>query len=132
MAYAVSNFENNDDIKKLAELGQFSVVEWQCDLSVSPWSAQTAWFAFEMNVRRRQLIIKLDCRTGVTLQAGAMRWTVGNVQANTGVKGAGDLVGKMFRGAVSQDTMIKPEYTGMGMLVCEPAWQFVQLIDLAQ
>lgn len=69
MAYAVSNFENNDDIKKLAELGQFSVVEWQCDLSVSPWSAQTAWFASEMNVRRRQLIIKLDGRTGVTLQA---------------------------------------------------------------
>lgn len=132
MAYVVSNFENNDDVKKLAELGQFSVVEWQRDLSVSPWSAQTAWFASEMNVRRRQLIIKLDGRTGVTLQAGAMQWTVGNVQANTGVKGAGDLVGKMFRGAVSQDTMIKPEYTGTGMLVCEPTWQFVQLIDLAQ
>lgn len=131
MAYVVSNFENNDDVKKLAELGQFSVVEWQRDLSVSPWSAQTAWFASEMNVRRRQLIIKLDGRTGVTLQAGAMQWTVGNVRANTGVKGAGDLVGKMFRGAVSQDTMIKPEYTGTGMLVCEPTWQFVQLIDLA-
>ncbi|MDO4437203.1 MAG: AIM24 family protein [Coriobacteriaceae bacterium] len=132
MAFTVSNFENNDDVRKLAELGQFSVVEWQRDLSVSPWSAQTAWFASEMNVRRRQLLIKLDGRTGVTLQAGAMQWTVGDVQANTGVKGAGDLMGKMFRGAVSQDTMIKPEYTGTGMLVCEPTWQFIQLINLAQ
>ena len=85
-----------------------------------------------MNVRRRQLIANLDGRTGVTLQAGAMQWTVGSVQSTTGVKGAGDLMGKMFRGAVSQDSMIKPEYTGTGMLVCEPTWQHLLLIDLAE
>ncbi len=132
MAYTVYNFQDNNDVKKIAEKGQFSVVEWQRDLSVSPWSAQTAWFSSEMNVRRRQLIANLDGRTGVTLQAGAMQWTVGSVQSTTGVKGAGDLMGKMFRGAVSQDSMIKPEYTGTGMLVCEPTWQHLLLIDLAE
>ena len=132
MAYTVYNFQDNNDVKKIAEKGQFSVVEWQRDLSVSPWSAQTAWFSSEMNVRRRQLIANLNGRTGVTLQAGAMQWTVGSVQSTTGVKGAGDLMGKMFRGAVSQDSMIKPEYTGAGMLVCEPTWQHLLLIDLAE
>ena len=78
MAYTVYNFQDNNDVKKIAEKGQFSVVEWQRDLSVSPWSAQTAWFSSEMNVRRRQLIANLDGRTGVTLQAGAMQWTVGS------------------------------------------------------
>lgn len=132
MAYTVYNFQDNNDVKKIAEKSQFSVVEWQRDLSVSPWSAQTAWFSSEMNVRRRQLIANLDGRTGVTLQAGAMQWTVGSVQSTTGVKGAGDLMGKMFRGAVSQDSMIKPEYTGTGMLVCEPTWQHLLLVDLAE
>lgn len=70
MAYTVYNFQDNNDVKKIAEKGQFSVVEWQRDLSVSPWSAQTAWFSSEMNVRRRQLIANLDgarvlrCRLG--------------------------------------------------------------------
>lgn len=131
MGFSVYNFEDNDDVKKLAEAGQFSVIEWQRDLSVSPWSAQTAYFASEMNVRRRQLVIKLADGSGATLQAGAMQWTVGDVRANTGVKGAGDLMGKMFRGAVSQDSMIKPEYKGTGMVVCEPTWQHLLLVDLA-
>lgn len=70
MAYTVCNFQDNNDVKKIAEKGQFSVVEWQRDLSVSPWSAQTAWFSSEMNVRRRQLIANLEgarvlrCRLG--------------------------------------------------------------------
>ena len=85
-----------------------------------------------MDVRRRQLVATLDGRTGVTLQAGAMQWTVGQVQATTGVKGVGDLLGKAVRGAVSQDSIIKPEYTGVGMLVCEPTWRHLLIIDLAQ
>ncbi len=132
MSYSIYNFQDNNDVDKIAEKGQFSVIEWKRDLSVSPWSAQTAWFSSEMNVRRRQLIAHLDGRTGVTLQAGAMQWTVGNVQSSTGVKGAGDLMGKMFRGAVSQESMIKPEYAGTGMLVCEPTWQHLLLIDLSE
>ena len=88
-------------------------------------------FHGEMDVRRRQLIINLAGGPGATLQSGAMQWTVGDVRADTGVKGAGDLVGKMFRGAVSQDSMIKPEYRGSGMVVCEPTWQHLLLVDLA-
>ena len=61
-----------------------------------------------------------------------MQWTVGQVQATTGVKGVGDLLGKAVRGAVSQDSIIKPEYTGVGMLVCEPTWRHLLIIDLAQ
>lgn len=101
MSYRVSNFDSNDDVRKLAERGQFSVIEWRRDLSTTPWTAQTAWFAAEMDVRRRQLIINLAGGPGATLQSGAMQWTVGTSGPIRG-KGAGDLVGKMFRGAVSR------------------------------
>ena len=42
MAFRVYNFENNDDVKIVAQTGQFKVIQWNRDLSVSPDSAQTA------------------------------------------------------------------------------------------
>lgn len=101
MSFTIYNFEDNNDVSVLAQAGQFKVIQWDRDLSVSPDSAATAWFSAQMDVRRRQLLAELDGKTGVTLQAGAMQWTVGSVHANTGVKSAGDFMGKMFRGAVS-------------------------------
>lgn len=37
--YQISNFTDNDDVKILAEMGAFQVIEYQRDLSVSPSSA---------------------------------------------------------------------------------------------
>lgn len=130
MSFKVMNFWDNDDAEKIKEAGPFSVIQWKRDLSVTPASAATAFFAAQMDVRRRQLVCQVEPRGGITLQAGAMQWTVGPVEATTGVKSAGDLVGKMFRGAISQDSMIKPEYRGSGVIVCEPTWRHIILQDL--
>lgn len=132
MAYTIRNFATNNDAQIIAQAGQFSVLQWDRDLSVSPANAQDAWFASQMNVRRRQLICDLNGHDGVMLQAGAMQWMAGSVKVTTGVKGAGDFIGKLVRGAVSQDTAIKPEYVGVGTVVCEPTWSYIMLIDLAQ
>lgn len=59
-----------------------------------------------------------------------MQWTVGNVNATTGVKGVGDFFGKALRGQVSGESAIKPEYTGDGILVLEPTYKHILLIDL--
>ena len=87
--YRISNFTNNDDIKVLNSLGPFTVIEYQRDLSVMPHNATLAYFCNEMNVRKRQVICDVN-QANITLQAGAMQWTVGNVNATTGVKGVGD------------------------------------------
>ena len=106
----IYNFLDNDDAKTIAEKGPFKVIEWQRDLSVPYLGAQAAYFAAKMDVRRRQLVAQLDGRTGVTLQAGAMQWTAGSIQATTGVKGVGDFFGKALRGSVPGESAIKPEY----------------------
>ena len=116
----IYNLTDNDDAAIVAQQGIFQVMEWKRDFSVTYGSAMDAYYASEMNVRRRQLVCNLNGKTGAVVQAGAMQWTVGSVHANTGVKSAGDFMGKMFRGAVSQDSVIKPEYSGTGKLVCEP------------
>lgn len=127
--YQISNFTDNDDIRTLVSLGAFTVVEYERDLSVSPASAQAAWFCNAMNVRKRQVICDLS-KSHVTVQAGAMQWTVGNVNATTGIKGVGDLFGKAVRGKVTGESAIKPEYTGDGILVLEPTYRHIILVDL--
>ncbi|WP_461811984.1 AIM24 family protein [Faecalimonas sp.] len=129
--YKISNFTNNDDVKILNTLGPFTVVEYRRDLSVSPDDAQKAYFCNEMNVRRRQVICELS-KANITLQAGAMQWMVGDVNATTGLKGVGDLIGKAVRGKVSGESAIKPEYRGSGTLVLEPTYKHILLLDLAE
>lgn len=129
--YTINNFTNNDDIKILDTLGPFTVAEYQWDLSVMPENAMIAFFCNSMNVRKRQVICDLS-KAPITLQAGAMQWTVGDVNATTGVKGVGDFLGKAFRGQVTGESAIKPEYTGSGTLVLEPTYKHIILIDTAE
>ena len=128
--YTIKNFTNNDDIRVLNSLGAFTVIEYIRDLSVSPAVAETAYYCKEMNVRKRQVLCELG-KSAVTTQAGAMQWMVGNVNATTGVKGVGDFFGKALRGSVTGESAIKPEYTGNGLLVLEPTYKHLLLIDVA-
>ena len=129
--YQVSNFMDNDDVKILSQLGPFSVIEYQRDLSVTPSSAMIAYYSAQMNVRKRQLVCDLS-KAQVTIQAGAMQWMLGNVNATTGIKGVGDLFSKAVRGKASGESAIKPEYTGDGLLVLEPTYRHLILMDTAQ
>ena len=128
--YEIKNLFDNDDIKVLNTLGCFTVIEYQRDLSVMPEDAQTAYFCSEMNVRRRQVICDVG-KSNVTLQAGAMQWSVGSVAATTGIKGVGDFFNKAIRGSVTGESAIKPEYTGNGVIVLEPTYKHIILIDVA-
>ena len=89
-------------------------MEYRRDLSVLPSEAALAYYCNEMNVRKRQVVCDLS-KSPVTVQAGAMQWTVGDVNATTGVKGVGDLFSKALRGSVTGESAIKPEYTGDGI-----------------
>jgi uncharacterized protein (AIM24 family) len=127
--YQLKNFLDNDDVKIINELGPFKVIEYQRDLSVTPYEAATAYFCNAMNVKKRQVVCDLS-KANITLQAGAMQWTAGNVNATTGVKGVGDFFGKALRGSVTGESAIKPEYTGDGTLVLEPTYKHLLLIDI--
>jgi len=127
--YQIKNFMDNDDVKVIDSLGAFSVIEYQRDLSVMPQTAMEAYYASQMNVRKRQVVCDLS-KANITVQAGAMHWMAGNVNATTGIKGVGDFFGKAMRGSVTGESAIKPEYTGNGTLVLEPTYKHILLIDL--
>lgn len=127
--FIIKNFEDNDDVNIVEELGAFKVVEYERDLSVNHLTAKDAYYASEMNVRRRQLACDVSL-SNITIQAGAMQWMAGDVKATTGLKGVGDFIGKSFRGKVTKESAIKPEYTGTGKLVLEPTYKHILLIDV--
>ena len=125
----IKNFLENDDTQVLDELGALQVVEWERDLSVNSVTALTEYFSSKMHVRSRQLLCDLS-QSPITVQAGAMQYTVGDVSMTTGVKSTGDFLTKAFRGAASGESIIKPEYTGTGTLVLEPTRKHILLIDV--
>lgn len=133
MAFSISNFTGNDDIDITSQMGPFSVAEYKRDLSVTPYTAMNEFFSAQMMIRRRQLICDIaKSNGGVTLQSGAMQWMMGNVKLTTGIKGVGDFLKKTIRGAASNESTVKPEYTGAGLVVTEATYKHLILLDTAE
>ena len=128
--FQLNNFFDNNNMKCINQLGQYRVFEHEKDLSVSPYTAETAYFSSSMNVRRRQVLIELN-NTSATVQAGAMQWMLGNVSMNSNVK-ASNFLGKTIGAAVTGETMSKPIYTGQGYVMLEPTYKHILMIDVAQ
>lgn len=127
----VNNFFDNPNIKVVARAGQFAVIEYEVDKSVfSPGEAIGAYYASQMNVHRRQVVAQIK-GTGVTTQAGAMQWMLGNLEMVSGVKGVGGLLGGAIKGRVTGEAAAKPQYTGNGILALEPTYKFILMEDLA-
>lgn len=129
--FQLNNFLNNQNMKTTDQMGPFRVFEHEKDLSVNPTNAVTAYFASEMNVRKRQVFVELG-KTGCITQAGAMQWMLGNVQMESGVKGVGNLLGKMASSAVTKESAVKPIYRGNGVLMLEPTYRHIMLMDVSE
>ena len=128
--YTVNNLTNNPNSKVISSMGPFAVLEYQKDKSVNYETAMNVYFCNEMNIRKRQVVCDLSKTSGVTVQAGAMQWMLGDVNATTGIKGVGDLFGKAVRGKVTGESAIKPEYVGNGILMLEPSYKHILFINL--
>ena len=126
-----NNLLNNPNIKVIDEKGPFKVLEHQKDLSVNPAFATIEYFAAKMNVRRRQILVDLE-NSSVVLQAGAMQYTMGDVNMKSDVKGVGNFLGKMAKAAVTKESAVKPLYSGTGSIVLEPTTKHLLLVDVEE
>ena len=127
----INGLFDDANVKKIQEKGPVSVYEYQYDMSVNPAEAVTAYFAAKMNIKKRQVLINMQ-DDAFTLSAGAMQWMAGNINLTSGVKGVGDLVGKAFASKVTKEGAIKPEYKGTGLLMLEPTYKHIILMDVAE
>ncbi len=128
--FQLNNFFENKNMTCINQLGAFRVYEHQRDLSVSPFSAETEYFAAQMNVKKRQVLVELN-NNAVKLQAGAMQWMLGNVSMASGVT-AGNFLGKMVGAKVTGESTAKPIYQGQGFVMLEPTYKHILMLDVAQ
>lgn len=123
-------FHPTESHRIVANRGCYSLLEYEKDISVTPESAQAAYFASKMNVRKRQVIAELNGANGVVLQAGAMQLMIGQLQVATNIKGAGDFMKKLVGSKVTGESAVKPRYKGTGLLVLEPTYKYILFEDL--
>ena len=69
MSFTIKNFWDNDDVKVISQEKGFTVIKYQKDLSVTPDSAQMAYFSGLMDIRRKTLMCDLKV-SDVTIQPG--------------------------------------------------------------
>ena len=128
---SVKNLFDNDDVKIIERIGNISVIEYQRDLSVNKVTAMSEYYASKMNVRRRQVIIKMQDDEYIT-SSGAMQWMAGNIESKTNIKGVGDFLGKAIKGSVTSESTVKPKYHGTGILALEPTYNYLLLEDVSK
>lgn len=126
-----SSIVSSKNLKEIASMGKFHVLEHERDMSVSAYSAVEHYFASKMNVRKRQLMLDFD-NSSYIVQAGAMQWMSGGVETNSGVKGVGDFLGKMASAAVTKESVVKPVYQGSGRMMLEPTYRYIILLDVSE
>ena len=129
--YKIKNLLNNENVNTIDKKEGMRVIEYVTDMSVTPGSAVTSYFAHKMNVRKRQVLVELN-NNEYTLSAGSMQWTLGNVEISSDVKGVGDFFGKAIKGAVTKEAAVKPKYKGTGILMLEPTYRHIILEDMSE
>lgn len=117
--------------KVIEQKGNITIYEYEQDLSTNPGAAMQAYYSSKMNIRRRQVMFNLDGEHDVIVQAGAMQWMAGSVSSGTNVKGVGDLAKKFVSSKVTNESTIKPKYTGKGILMLEPTYKYLIIEDVA-
>lgn len=125
------NLYENKNIEIIEAKGNVKVLEYKKDLSTNTANAMASYYASEMNVRKRQVLIELK-GNAYTISAGAMQWTAGDVSMSADVKGIGDFFGKALSSKVTKESAIKPKYQGNGLLMLEPTYKHILLEDVSQ
>lgn len=127
----ISNFiGENENIKVVDKKGPFTVIEYEKDLSLTPREAMIMYFSSKMNVRPRQLVTDLSKTSGVILQSGSLQWMSGSNKLSSGIKGVGDLGKKYLKSKVTNESTVKPEYSGDGFVVTDKTYKHLIILDL--
>lgn len=116
--------------KIIEKKGNITIFEYDHDMSNNLGAAMQYYYAAKMNIRKRQVMVELDGKHEVIIQAGAMQWTAGKVSSGTNVKGIGDFAKKLVSSKVTNETAIKPRYMGEGVLVLEPTYKNLLIEDV--
>lgn len=133
MAINGSAIGSRENIKVLDEIEngniRVEVLEYETlDGLKNVGSAEAMYFMSKQNIRAKQIVIYIN-NSSVSIEPGAMSYFQGNLEMVSGVT-AGNVLGRMFTGAVTGEAVAQPQYKGTGTLVLEPSFKHFFLMEL--
>lgn len=99
------------------------------DGAPTPYIAMNLYFAQKAGINLRQVRMKLN-NGSVKTEAGALYYQKGNISCETKLGGVGGVLKKAVVGSVTNESAMKPTYTGSGEIVLEPSFKHYLLVKL--
>lgn len=123
LSKAIGTRSNIDVLQSISYNGvRLEILEYQKLLGIRSLNTVVQmWYMEQQNVKVRQIVAYID-NDAVRIEAGAMSYFQGPLEMVSGVT-VGNMIGKMFKGAVTGESVAQPIYRGSGMLVLEPSFR---------
>lgn len=120
---AIGTRSNIEVLQSISYNGvRLDILEYQKLLGIRNLnSVVDMWYMEQQNVKVRQIVTYIN-NDAVRIEAGAMSYFQGPLEMVSGVT-VGNVIGKMFKGAVTGESIAQPIYRGSGMLVLEPSFR---------
>ena len=94
-------------------------------------TAMGLFFANQAGLKMKQVRIRLN-NSSVKTEAGALYYYKGNIQSKTNMGGVGGLFKKAISGAITNESAIKPTYSGTGEILLEPSYKHYIMMELSK
>lgn len=91
--------------------------------------AQNMFFAEQTGLKVKQVKITLN-NSSIKTEAGALYYSKGNIESKTKMGGATGLFKKAVSGALTNESTIKPTYSGTGEIYLEPSFRHYLILEL--
>ncbi|WP_286311094.1 AIM24 family protein [Romboutsia ilealis] len=92
-------------------------------------TAMGIFFANQVGLKMKQVRIKLN-NSSVKTEAGALYYYKGNIQSKSNIGGVGGLFKKAVSGSITNESAIKPIYSGSGEILLEPSYKHYIIMEL--
>lgn len=94
-------------------------------------TAMGLFFANQAGLKMKQVRIHIN-NSSVKTEAGALYYYKGKIESKTNIGGVGGLFKKAVSGAITNESAIKPTYSGTGEILLEPSFKHYIIMELSK
>lgn len=94
-------------------------------------TAMGLFFANQVGLKMKQVRIHIN-NSSVKTEAGALYYYKGKIESKTNMGGVGGLFKKAVSGAITNESAIKPTYSGTGEILLEPSFKHYIIMELSK
>lgn len=128
----INNENNNITVINTKTYGgaTFEVLEYnELNGAQNMTTAQGLFFINQAGLKLKQVRITLN-NDSIKTEAGALYYYKGNIETKSNIGGVGGLFKKAVSGSITNESAIKPTYSGTGEIVLEPSYKHYILLEL--